>query len=306
MLHTPVLLQEMLESLEVKKGKSYLDCTFGAGGYSEEILKNGGIVYACDQDLSTKEHFDKLNIEFPNQIFFYHSNFSNIDKLLKQDNIEKLNGIVMDLGVSSMQIDNDYRGFSFQKDGPLDMRMNREYEKTAEHFINHSSAEDIADVIYHYGDEKDAKRIARAIVKFRETQRITTTIQLADVVKSVIKSTFRQKIHPATKTFQAIRIFINDEMNNLITSMQKLCTMIEISGKMVIVSFHSIEDGVVKRFFQNVSQKQMDKSYKLLKEDFYSQYDFEVNRKTISPTNEEIEKNIRSRSAKMRTLRRIG
>jgi 16S rRNA (cytosine1402-N4)-methyltransferase len=304
MSHIPVLLQEMIKYLDPQENKYYLDCTFGAGGYSKEILKSSATVYACDQDISTKHYFDVLKTEFPNKIFFYHSNFSEVDKLLEHDDINELDGIVMDLGVSSMQIDDGERGFSFNKDGPLDMRMNKDTGQSASDFVNTASLEDLADVIYYYGDERDAKKIARAIVKHREATEITTTLQLAKIIKSVVHQHPKQKIDPATKTFQAIRIFINDEMNSLITGMQKLVKMLKINGKMIVVSFHSTEDRIVKKFFQNMHKKNIDKNYRFLGEDFYSNCDFEVEKDILLPTEYELDCNIRSRSAKMRILKR--
>jgi 16S rRNA (cytosine1402-N4)-methyltransferase len=305
MPHIPVLLQEMIEFLKPQQNGIHLDCTFGAGGYARKILENGGIVYACDQDSSTKQYFDILNSEYPNRIFFYHTNFTKIDNLLKQDGIEELDGIVMDLGISSMQIDDGSRGFSFNKDARLDMRMDSSSSKTAEDFVNYTSQEDIADVLYYYGDERDARKIARAIVNFREKEKIISTLQLANIVQKSIKFKPNQKIHPATKTFQAIRIFINDEINNLITALQKLCTMLKVGASMIAVSFHSLEDRVVKKFFSNLVTRKIDNNYILLNPDFYAKYSFKAENKVIIPTAEELSRNIRARSAKMRVLRRI-
>lgn len=305
MSHTPVLLQEMIQHLKPQKDSIYLDCTFGAGGYSRKILEKGGIVYACDQDPFTEKYFHILNSEYPNKISFYHANFIEIDKLLKQNNIEELDGIVMDLGVSSMQIDDGSRGFSFNKDARLNMRMDQSSQKTAEDFVNYASQDDIADVLYYYGDERDARKIARTIVNFREKEKIISTLQLANIVQKVIKYNPKQQIHSATKTFQAIRIFINDEINNLIIAMQKLCKMLKIGANMIIVSFHSIEDRIIKKFFSNLATKKRDNNYSLITQDFYSKYNFQVENKIITSSTEEVVHNIRSRSAKMRILKRI-
>ncbi len=311
--HIPVLIEEVIDALKPHNGGKYLDCTFGAGGYSKRILENYGEIYACDHDISTKKYFDDLERKFPKQIKFYHSNFSNIDNVLLNDKERistdnraiELDGIVMDLGVSSMQLDIAKRGFSFQKDGPLDMRMNTDSEKTAEDFINYCSFDDLSDIIFYYGDEKDAKKIARKIIKVREEAKITTTFQLAKIIRSVVRFNPKHASDPATKTFQAIRIFINNEMNNLIISLQKLSKLLKIGAKIVIVSFHSTEDRIVKRFFQAVSKKEQSDVYKLLDKEFYTNRDFEIVGKIISPSDEEIKSNIRSRSAKMRVLKRI-
>ena len=311
--HTPVLLKELINALKPHDGGKYLDCTFGAGGYSKKILEYQGEIYACDQDLSTKKYFENLEKEFPNKIKFYHSNFSDIDSILQNDediihnddHALELDGIVMDLGVSSMQLDIAERGFSFQKDGPLDMRMNIDSEKTAEDFINYASFEDIADIIFYYGDERDAKKIARKIIKVRGEEKITTTFQLAKIVRSVVGFNPKHTTDPATKTFQAIRIFINDEMNNLIISLQKLSKILKIGAIIAVVSFHSTEDRIVKKFFQAVSKKEQSNVYKLLNKEFYKNFNFEIDGKVVAPSDEEIKNNIRSRSAKMRVLKRI-
>lgn len=305
MSHISVLLQEVVDALHVENDKKYLDCTFGAGGYSKKVLGLGGSVYACDQDFSTYKYFEILESEFHKKIRFYHSNFANVDQLLLEDGINELDGIMMDLGVSSMQLDIAERGFSFQKDGPLDMRMNSDSQKTAADFINYSSLDDIADVIYYYGDERDARKIARAILKIREDEKITTTLQLAKIVRSVVGFNPKQATDPATKTFQAIRIFVNDEMNNLIIALQKLSKILKVGGRIVVVSFHSTEDRIVKKFFQAVSKKERSNVYKLLDREFYDRFNFEIEGKVVVPSEIELQDNIRARSAKMRVLKRV-
>jgi 16S rRNA (cytosine1402-N4)-methyltransferase len=305
--HIPVLAKEVIENLKIKNNEKYLDCTFGAGGYSRLILKNGGIVYACDQDITTKKYFDELSIEFPDRINFFHSNFNFIDEILIQNNITEIDGIVMDLGVSSMQIDNYDRGFSFQKDGPLDMRMDQTNEnlQSAKDFINYASEENLADIIYYYGDEKDARKISRAIIKYREKEEILTTSQLSNIIKKVKNYNFKQKIDPCTKTFQAIRIHVNNEMNFLITALQKLSKLLRINGKILVVTFHSIEDMIVKKFFSSLNNGIYNINYNLLDENFYLNHKFIMRKKIITPSENEIKENIRSRSAKLRIIERV-
>ena len=305
--HIPVLAKEVIKNLNIKKDAIYLDCTFGAGGYSKLILENEGIVYACDQDVTTKKYFDTLEINFPNKIHFFHTNFNFIDEILIQNNITELDGIVMDLGVSSMQIDNYHRGFSFQKDGPLDMRMDQTNEnlQSAKDFVNLASEENLADVIYYYGDERDARKIARAIINAREKEEIVTTSQLSNIIKRTKNFSFKQKIDPCTKTFQAIRIYINNEMNFLITTLQKLSKLLRINAKIIVVTFHSIEDMIVKKFFSSLDRGIYNSSYNLLDENFYENHKFKMQKKIITPTDEEIRQNIRSRSGKLRIIERV-
>ena len=307
MNHIPVLAKEVIENLNIKKDGIYLDCTFGAGGYSQLILESGGIVYCCDQDITTKKYFNDLSAKFPNKIHFFHTNFNFIDEILAQNNIEKLDGIVMDLGVSSMQIDDGGRGFSFQKDGPLDMRMNQSDEnlQSAKDFVKYASEENLADIIYYYGDERDARKIARAIVNARGKEEISTTSQLSNIVKKAKNFNFKQKIDPCTKTFQAIRIYINNEMNFLITALQKLSKLLRIGGKILVVTFHSIEDMIVKKFFSSLDKGFYNSNYELLNEDFYANHQFKMEKKVITPSSQEIKENIRSRSGKLRIIERI-
>jgi 16S rRNA (cytosine1402-N4)-methyltransferase len=307
MNHIPVLAKEVIENLNVKKDGVYLDCTFGAGGYSKLILKKGGVVYACDQDITTKKHFDELYEQFPSKIIFFHTNFNFVNEFLIKNNVNELDGIVMDLGVSSMQIDNGDRGFSFQKDGPLDMRMDQTNDQiqSAKDFVNFASENDLADVIYYYGDERDARKIARAIVNAREKEEILTTSQLSNIVKKVKNFSFKQKIDPSTKTFQAIRIHVNNEMNFLITALQKLSKLLSINGKILVVTFHSIEDMVVKKFFSSLDEGSYNTNYDLLNENFYANYKFKIEKKVITPSDDEIKNNIRSRSAKLRIVQRV-
>lgn len=307
MSHIPVLAKEVIENLNIIQNGVYLDCTFGAGGYSGLILANKGIVYACDQDLTTKKYFEQLEAKFPDKIHFFHTNYNFVDEILNKNGISQLDGIVMDLGVSSMQIDTPERGFSFQKDGPLDMRMDQNDPniQTASEFINSISEKDLADIIYYYGDERESRKIAREIVKFREKEEIKTTTQLTNIIKKVKNFNHKSKIDPSTKTFQAIRIHINNEMNFLLTSLQKLSKLLRINGKLLVVTFHSIEDMIVKKFFSSLESGIYNNNYNLLDENFYKNYKFKMDKKVITPSEEELKNNIRSRSAKLRIITRV-
>lgn len=308
MSHIPVLLNEVIHFLNPKQNGIYLDCTFGAGGYSKKILSSADcILYACDQDYSVIKYFDQLKLEFPEKTYFLHKNFAEVDSELKNISFD---GIVLDLGVSSMQLDIAERGFSFLKDAPLDMRMNQQSnEQNAFHFINYATESNIADIIYYYGDETKAKRIAAEIVQYRKVEKIATTFALANIVRKIVGYRKNEKgkvnIDPATKTFQAIRIYVNDEINNLITALQKLIKLIKIGGTIVIVTFHSLEDRIVKKLFVNLVKKEMNKDYKLLNDEFYKNFHFTMEKNIIIPSDDEVHNNIRARSAKMRVLTRI-
>lgn len=304
--HYPVLLSEVLQHLDVKEGGVYLDCTFGAGGYSLGILKQKDCrLISLDQDKNVLPIAKNIKKNFPSNFQFIQTNFADaINKL--QGN--KFDGIVLDLGVSSMQIDNPERGFSFMQDGPLDMRMSSEGLSALE-FINSADEAEIANVIYKYGEEVQSRQIAKAIVEYRHTKKITRTLELAEIVRCAMH--FRPgKIDPATKTFQAIRIHVNQELASLEKLLLDTKFLLKDTGKLVVVSFHSLEDSIVKNFFKNHSYPKVARS-KYSKEalfpkdgsDFWLQT---ITKKPIIPTKEEIKQNVRSRSAKMRVAQKIG
>lgn len=306
--HYPVLLNEVLEALVIENSGEYLDCTFGAGGYSSAILSAANCkLTALDQDPNVKKYVDPLQEQFKERFNFMQMNFSEAYRNLSD---QKFDGIVLDLGVSSMQIDQRERGFSFQEDGDLDMRMSCEGESAAE-FINNASEQEIADIIFKYGDEKESRRIARSIVAEREKKEIVSTLQLADIIRSA-KRMKKSKIDLATKSFQAIRIHVNQELAALERFLDQVKDMLKIGGRLVIVSFHSLEDSIVKQFFKENSLKQVARSKYA---DKYSKITLEkqpgkwlklVAKKAIVPSQQELDENIRSRSAKMRIAERIA
>ncbi len=288
-MHTPVLLKEMLSLLAPRNGGVYVDATFGAGGYSKAILSSANCeIYAIDRDETVVEFYNDLNAEHPDKVKLFISKFSNIKNLLNTRNV---NGIVFDLGVSSMQIDEGKRGFSFMHDGPLDMRMDKFSHINASTFANKLHEEEIADIIYNYSGERYSRRIARAIVNVRRKKHIDTTFELAEIVRSVV---FRGKgkIDAATRTFQAIRIWVNDELNELEKGIRAASELLDKGGRLVIISFHSLEDRIVKKFFKDLCVIQ-PKKFSLL------------NKKVVQASNEETKENPRSRSAKLRAIERI-
>ena len=246
-MHKPVMLDEMLDWLEPKEGGVYIDGTFGAGGYSRAILRAADChVFAIDRDPSTKRFAKKLEQEFPDRFVWLLGNFSDMCSLVAMHGVRDAGGIVLDLGISSMQIDAPERGFSFKKDGPLDMRMSGE-GLSAANIINQSSEDELADIFYYYGEEKAARKIARAIVHARESGPVTRTHQLADIIRHVVGKK-PQKTDTATKSFQGLRIYVNQEMESIESGLKAAEQMLAPGGRLVVVTFHSLEDRMVKRF----------------------------------------------------------
>ncbi|WP_341815655.1 MULTISPECIES: 16S rRNA (cytosine(1402)-N(4))-methyltransferase RsmH [unclassified Wolbachia] len=294
MTHTPVLLKEMLFQLAPHSGGIYVDATFGAGGYSKAILESADCkVYAIDRDETVTKFYDDLNVKYPDRINLFIEKFSNIKNLLDSNNIKGINGIVFDVGVSSMQLDNGDRGFSFLRDGPLNMSMDNYSHMNASTFVNALREEEIANTIYNYGGERHSRRIARAIVNARKKKIIKTTFELADIVRSVV---FRgkSKIDPATRTFQAIRIWVNDELGELEKGIKAASEILSENGKLIVVTFHSLEDRIVKTVFKDLCEPGPTKTFSLL------------NKKVIKASAEEINANPRARSAKLRAIQRLS
>ncbi|WP_250295958.1 16S rRNA (cytosine(1402)-N(4))-methyltransferase RsmH [Wolbachia endosymbiont of Oedothorax gibbosus] len=293
MAHTPVLLKEMLSLLSPQDGGIYVDATFGAGGYSKAILESADCkVYAIDRDETVTKFYDDLSVKYPDRINLSIEKFSNIKNLLDSNNIRGIGGIVFDIGVSSMQLDNGDRGFSFLHDGPLDMSMDNSSYINASTFVNALREEEIANTIYNYGGERHSRKIARAIVNARKKKTIKTTFELADIVRSVV---FRgkSKIDPATRTFQAIRIWVNDELGELEKGIKAASEILSENGKLIVVTFHSLEDRIVKTFFKDLCATDC-KTFSLL------------NKKVIEASIEEVSANLRSRSAKLRAIQRLS
>jgi len=291
--HVPVLLNEVMKSLDPKLKKTYVDATFGDGGYSRRILETSDCnVIAIDRDPSVLEQAMKFKKEFGDRFDFFNCRFSELESLLESLQIKSLDGIVFDLGVSSMQIDNKERGFSFQNEGKLDMRMSQT-GLSAEEIVNDYSESDIADIIFQYGDEIKSRRIAKKIIAERQKKRIVTTTELAKIISSCFSNKY-YKTHPATKTFQAIRIYVNKEIEELISGLNTATKFLYENGRLCIVTFHSIEDRIVKNFFKVTGSKNY-----IANEDVKNLL-FNLISKPIKPSKEEVEINRRSRSAKLR------
>ena len=306
--HNPVMLREVIENLSPKAGELHLDCTFGAGGYTKAILETGANVVAVDRDPSAKKYADILSSQFPNQFKFVNSTFANSASYIDKNKL--FDGIVLDLGVSSMQLDQAERGFSFMHEGELNMRMGQD-GKSAKDLVNNAPEEELARIIYEYGDEIASRRIAKSIVAVRETHPIETTTELAEIVRKAIGHR-AGKIDPATKTFQAIRIWVNDEMEEIENFLSHAASMLTIGGRIVIVTFHSLEDKIAKEYFTKHSAKKVAKSkYAHLSllppEETEDSSIYKIlHRKPLVTSDAEIRLNPRSRSAKLRSAIKIA
>ncbi len=250
-MHTPVMLKEVLAALEPRDGGVYVDGTFGGGGYTKAILDSADCtVYAIDRDPDAIDRARKLAEKYPRRLIPVHDSFGHLKDIVTRLNLPKLDGIVLDLGVSSFQIDEAVRGFSFQKDGPLDMRMEKEGPSAAD-IVNRESEENLADIIYTFGEEKASRKIAHLIVKARSQKPITTTGELAAIVHKAFP--VRGKIDNATRTFQALRIYVNDELGEIDRVLDAAEKALAVGGRLVVVSFHSLEDGRIKDFLRERS-----------------------------------------------------
>ena len=304
--HTPVLLNEVIRTINPQSGKLYFDATFGWGGYTKKLLDSCACeVIAIDQDPKVKSRAKEFKREYGTRFNFIESKFSEICSVLKKLNTKKVDGFMFDIGVSSMQLDNPQRGFSFNKEGPLDMRMGNS-ELTAEEFINSVSEDELADIIYNYGDERKSRRIAKLIVEHRKINPIKTTLHLADIVLKANPKKNNHKKHPATKTFQAIRIYLNDEFNELFAGLTNAEQALSEDGKICVVTFHSSEDKIVKNYFYKSSGMDYSSYKNLPVETNDSEASLIPGKKAIKPSKEEIETNIRARSAKLRYATRTS
>lgn len=309
-VHVSVLLNEVIEGLNIKSDGIYVDATLGRAGHSSEILKmldNNGLLIGIDQDDEAIAYSqDKLASIAPNFII-KKGNFRNIDSILKDLKIDKVDGILFDLGVSSPQFDEDYRGFSYRTNNKLDMRMNQNSSLTAKEVVNTYSEDALRTIFKMYGEEKYASNIAKNIVKERKVKEIETTFELVDIIKKSKPQKELNKIgHPAKQVFQAIRIEVNDELNALKEGLNKSLKLLKINGRIAVISFQSLEDKIVKKTFRDeaIVEGNRINDFKLPSELDLPSYKL-VNTKVIVPSNEEILENHRSKSAKLRIIEKI-
>ncbi len=302
-MHTSVLLNESLEYLNLKEDSIIVDCTLGYGGHSSNILKKipKGFLYAFDQDKEAITEAQKKLEEVGLNFEIINTNFKNIkEEVLKRT--KKVDGILFDLGVSSPQLDNAERGFSFHKDAPLDMRMNQDDKLSAYDVVNTYSYEQLIDIFYKYGEEKHSGSIARAIIKYRENKQIETTLELAEIIKNSVPEKYRRQGHPARKVFQAIRIEVNNELEVFKVALEAALSLIQTGGRVCVITFHSLEDRICKQMFNEVSSvpKELQK-LPIIPEEYKPKFKVIAN---VSPSKTEILKNPRARSARLRVIER--
>ena len=308
--HETVLLHETVDGLDIKPDGVYVDCTLGGAGHAQYLLDQlgpQGHLYAFDQDMTAINNAKLKLADYveKGQVTFIHQNFRHLKQALEELGISQVDGIYYDLGVSSPQLDVAERGFSYGQEARLDMRMNQEQALSAYEVVNDWPYEDLVHILYRYGEEKFAKRIARAIEERRAQQPIETTTELAEIVKMAIPAaTRRTGGHPAKRSFQAIRIAVNDELGAVEDSLEQALTLLKPEGRISVITFHSLEDRLVKQLFKEVSQgPEVPRGLPVLPGQMQAPFAL-VNRKPIVASPEELEANNRSRSAKLRILRK--
>lgn len=303
-MHISVLLNECIENLNLKDDSVIVDCTLGYGGHSSEILKRvtKGKLYSFDQDdeaiKSAKNRLDKIG----NNYTIIRSNFVNLESEIKKYE-NSVDGILYDLGVSSPQLDEAERGFSFHNDAELDMRMDKTSPLTAYDVVNTYSYEELTSILYKYGEEKYASSIAKKIIKERELKPIKTTLELVEIIKSAVPEKYKRDKHPARKTFQAIRIEVNKELDVFESSLRQALDLVKIGGRVCVITFHSLEDKICKNIFKSVSE--VDKNLRnmpIIPDEMMPKYKVIAN---IKPSLEELANNNRARSARLRVIERV-
>ena len=303
-MHISVLLNECIENLNLKDDSVIVDCTLGYGGHSSEILKRitKGKLYSFDQDdeaiKSAKNRLDKIGSNYT----IIRSNFVNLESEIKKYE-NSVDGILYDLGVSSPQLDEAERGFSFHNDAELDMRMDKTSPLTAYDVVNNYSYEELTNILYKYGEEKYASSIAKKIIKERELKPIKTTLELVEIIKSAVPEKYKRDKHPARKTFQAIRIEVNKELDVFESSLRQALDLVKIGGRVCVITFHSLEDKICKNIFKSVSE--VDKNLRnmpIIPDELMPKYKVIAN---IKPSLEELANNNRARSARLRVIERV-
>ncbi|MDD4503634.1 MAG: 16S rRNA (cytosine(1402)-N(4))-methyltransferase RsmH [Clostridiaceae bacterium] len=308
--HIPVLLSETLEHLDLKQGGYYIDGTLGGAGHSAEIVKRiipGGVLLGIDQDRDAINAAKKRLEAYKDNVIIAHGNFRDIKAIAQDSGLKEVDGILLDIGVSSHQLDENIRGFSYMHDGPLDMRMDTDCDYDASDILNNSSEREITRIIRDYGEEKWAARIAKFIIEERKSGRIDTTFKLVDIIKRAIPAAARREGgHPAKRTFQALRIAVNDELEVLEQAVRSAAEILKPGGRLVIITFHSLEDRIVKRAFNNMERPctcppQLPVCVcgkePLLKV---------ITKKPVTAGEEELKANTRSKSAKLRAAERVS
>lgn len=302
-MHKSVLLEECIHYLNLKEDSKVVDCTLGYAGHSSEILKRikGGFLFAFDQDQDAIEASQNRLGEIAQNFSIIPSNFCHLEEELKKRGIEEVDAILYDLGVSSPQLDEGERGFSFHQNATLDMRMNQNQFLTAYEVVNHYDYDTLVDIFHRYGEEKYASSIARGII---ENRPIHTTLELVDVIKNHVPEKYRREKHPARRVFQAIRIEVNNELEVFEDSLKQALSMISKGGRVCVITFHSLEDKICKEIFKEVTELPNElKNLPVVPEEYLPKYKVV---KTVLPTEGEVQRNPRARSAKLRVIERLG
>ncbi len=306
--HVSVLLNECIENLNIKPDGIYVDGTMGGAGHSLEIVKKlseKGILIGIDRDEEALAVAEERLKDF-NNVKYVHDNHDNIDDIIKNLNIKGVDGILLDLGVSSYQIDEKTRGFTYMDDGPLDMRMDKSQKLTAEYIVNNYKEQDLARIIFEYGEEKFSRKIAKNICEYRKNKKIETTGELVKIIEKSIPGKFREKnSHPAKRTFQAIRIEVNNEIEPLYNTIKNSITALNSKGRLCVITFHSLEDRMVKKAYVDAEGKctcPKDLPYCVCGNVSLGKI---ITKKPILPTEKEMQENSRSRSAKLRVFEKI-
>ena len=304
-MHISVLLNECIENLNIKEDGIYVDATLGYAGHSSQILNRiaRGCLFAFDQDGEAIEYSTKILDQINDNYEIINNNFVNIKEELEKRNIKGVDGLLFDLGVSSPQLDEAERGFSFHNDAKLDMRMNQKQELSAYEVVNTYPKEKLIKIFYEYGEEKFSKSIAEAICKYRETKPIETTLELTEIIKNSVPEKYRRLHHPARKVFQAIRIEVNNELNVLEKALHDSLELLNPGGRICVITFHSLEDRIVKNIFKEATKEnELYKGMPNIPDEYKTKYKLIGKYK---PTKEELENNNRSRSAILRVIERI-
>ena len=308
--HITVLLHETIDQLDVRPDGIYVDATLGGAGHSEYLLSklgDKGHLYTFDQDQTAIDNAKKRLAPYIERgmVTFIKDNFRNLKTRLNEVGVEKIDGICYDLGVSSPQLDERERGFSYKQDAPLDMRMNQEASLTAYQVVNHYPYNDLVRIFFKYGEDKFSKQIARKIEQAREIKPIETTTELAEIIKSAKPAKeLKKKGHPAKQIFQAIRIEVNDELGAADESIQQAIDLLAVGGRISVITFHSLEDRLTKQLFKEASTVDVPKGLPFIPDDLQPKLEL-VSRKPILPSKEELEANNRAHSAKLRVARKV-
>ena len=306
--HIPVLLDECIEGLSIKSDGIYVDCTLGSGGHSREIcekLTEDGTLVGIDQDEDAISTASKNLEGVSNRLYVVRNNYSHIEEILEGLNLGTVDGFLLDIGVSSYQLDSAERGFSYMQDAPLDMRMDRQQGLTAFKVVNEYSEEKLSEIIKHYGEERYARRIANQIINTRGNYKVETTLQLVDLIDRAIPKKGRDKGHPAKRTFQAIRIEVNKELEVLETSIEKMVDRLNVGGRLCIITFHSLEDRIVKHIFRKLENSCICPPRLPICGCGRKPKVKVITTKPILPSEEELGRNKRSKSAKLRIVEKI-